>query len=350
MDGNAPHPAPLTPSPEDLQHLYQLVVGYRASQALYVVAKLGIADLLADGPRPTEELAQATQTHAPTLFRVLRFLAGLGIFAEGDRRRFALTPLGAGLSRDVAGSPGALALLLLDGSHWRGWGELLHSVRTGESAFAHVHGQGYFPYVREHPELAAIFDRAMTSNAAMAGVAITSRYDWANIARVVDVGGGHGWLLATVLQAHPAMQGVLFDRPEVVAAARPVLEEAGVADRCELVGGDFFSAVPPQGDAYVLRHILHDWDDAPAQVILERCRQAMAPRGRVLVVERVVGTEYREAMPALQGDLEMLVNVGGRERTEAEYRALLASAGFQLTHLVPLGDAARYSVVEGVPA
>jgi hypothetical protein len=325
-------------------------VGYRGSQALYVVAKLGIADLLADGPRPTEELAMATQTHAPTLFRVLRFLAGIGVFDEVDLGRFALTALGAGLRRDVAGSPGALALLLLDGSHWRGWGELLHSVQTGETAFPHVHGQEYFPYVREHPELAAIFDRAMTSNAAMAGVAITDRYEWANVARVVDVGGGHGWLLATVLQAHPAMQGVLFDRPEVVAAARPVLEQAGVADRCELVGGDFFAEVPPQGDAYVLRHILHDWDDAAAQVILERCRQAMAPGGRVLVVERVVGTEYREAMPALQGDLEMLVNVGGRERTEAEYRALLTSAGFRLTQLVPLGDAARYSVVEGTPA
>jgi hypothetical protein len=337
-------------SPEHLQALYQLVLGFRASQALYVVAKLGIADRLATGPKDIEELAQATTSHAPTLFRLLRFLAGVGLFDEVAPRRFALTPLGAGLRTEVAGSISATALHLLDGSQWLAWSQLLHGVQTGETAFEHVHGMGVFDYLGQHPDTAAIFQQAMTSNTARSSVTLTRGYDWSGIERLVDVGGGQGLLLATVLQAYPTLQGVLFDRPAVVAKATATLAEAGVAERCVVVGGDFFEAVPSDGDAYVMRNILHDWDDAPAQAILERCREAMGMPGRLLVVERVVDTDHHKALPALGSDLSMMVSTGGRERTEAEYRTLFTRAGFQLVKIVPLGDVDGFCVIEGIPA
>ena len=320
------------------------------SQAIYVVATLGIADLLKDGPRGNDELARATETHAATLYRVLRFLAGVGLFREVGPRRFALTTLGAGLRSDLPGSISAMALMLLDPSNWQPWGQLLHSVRTGETAFRHVHGLDYFDYQAAHPDVAATFNAAMTSTTARSGTAITEAYDFSGIRRLVDVGGGHGLLLATVLQAYPAMRGVLFDRPEVVVGAAAVLEEAGVADRCEIVGGNFFADVPPGGDAYMLRQIIHDWDDARAAAILANCRRAMQEPGRLLVVERRIAPDYRQALPELHVDLEMLVNVGGLQRTDAEYGTLFAATGFRLTKIVPLGDAAQFSVFEGVPA
>jgi hypothetical protein len=337
-------------SPEQQQALYELVMGYRVSQALGVVAKLGIANLLAAGPQGTAELAQATKTHAPTLFRLLRFLAGVGVFDEVAPHRFALTPLGAGLRTDIAGSIGSIALHVLGESQWQAWSQLLHSVQTGDTAFEHVHGMGNFAYFREHPDTAAIFNQAMTSFTARWSVAITQSYDWSGIAQVVDVGGGRGLLLATVLQAHPTMRGVLFDRPEVVASARAVLEQAGVAERCEVVGGDFFTAVPAGGDAYVLKSVIQDWEDAEARLILVQCRKAIGPEGRLLLVQRVVGTDYRDAMPALQNDMQMLVGVGGRERTEAEHRALFAEAGFRLTNVLGLEDADGMCIIEGAPA
>jgi len=344
--GSVPQP----PSREQFQQLYWLLGGYRVSQALYVAATLGLADLLKDGPRGSDELARATGTHAPALYRVLRFLAGVGLFDEVAPRRFALTRLGAGLRTDVPGSVAPLALMLLDEYHWRPWGRLLHSVRTGETAFRHVHGLGLFDYLGRHPDAAAAFHRAMTSNTADSGTAITAAYDFSGIERLVDVGGGHGLLLATVLRAHPALRGVLYDRPEVVAGATATLEAAGVADRCEVVGGDFFAAVPPGGDAYSLRQIIHDWDDPEAVALLANCRRAMRAGGRLLVVERAIAPDYREALPELHLDLEKLVNVGGLQRTDEEYRALFAAAGFRLTKIVPLGDAARYCVYEGAPA
>lgn len=341
---------PESPSREQLQQLYQLMSGYRVSQAIYVVATLGIADLLKDGPLGIDELARATETHAATLHRVLRFLAGAGLFREVTPGRFALTPLGAGLRSDLPVSIRPMTRMLLDRSNWEPWSYLLHSVRTGETAFDHVHGLGRFDYLDRHPDAAATFNAAMTSNTGWSGTAITEAYDFSGIRRLVDVGGGHGLLLATVLRAHPSLRGVLFDRPEVVVGATAALEEAGVAERCEIVGGDFFAAVPPGGDAYILRQIIHDWDDAQAAAILANCRRAMREPGRLLVVERRIAPDYRQALPVLHLDLEMLVNVGGRERTDAEYSRLFAAAGFRLTTIVPLGDAAQFSVFEGVPA
>ena len=223
-------------------------------------------------------------------------------------------------------------------------------MQTGDTAFEHEHGLGLFEYLHQHPHTAALFNQAMTGMSARRAVALTQGYDWSGIGQLVDVGGGQGLLLATILRAYPTLQGVLFDQPEVVAEAPAVLEQAGVAERCRIEGGDFFQAVPEGGDTYVLRSIVHDWDDERAQVILEQCRRAMPESGRLLVVERVVGTDYRAGLSALYADMEMLVNVGGRERTEAEYRALFADAGFRLTRIVPLEDAASYSVIEGAPA
>ncbi len=335
------------PTHAEMAELFRLISGYRVSQALYVVATLGIPDLLTDGPRDSDELAQVTGMQAGTLYRVLRFLAGVGIFREEAPRRFALTPLGAGLRADMPGSIRSTALMLLDEVHWTAWGQLRHSVRTGETAFAQVHGVGNFDYFAQHPVTAAVFHQAMTSSTARSGGALAQAYDFAGIRRLVDVGGGHGLLLATMLQAHPTMRGVLFDRPEVVAGARPTLEEAGVANRCEIVGGDFFAAVPPDGDAYLLRQIIHDWDDARATVILANCRQAMGAYGRLLVVERGIAPDLRQALPVLHLDLEMLVNVGGLQRTDAEYAALFTAAGVRLSAIVPLGDAEQFSVFEG---
>jgi O-methyltransferase domain len=263
-------------------------------------------------------------------------------------RQFALTGLGAGLRADVSGSVRSIVLMLLDESKWEAWGRLMYSVRTGETAFDHVHGIGMFDYLHAHPDSAAIFNAAMTSNTAQSGAGITGAYDFSGIRRLVDVGGGHGLLLATVLQGYPAMHGVLFDRPEVTAGAAALLEEAGVAERCEVVSGDFFAAVAP-GDAYILRQIVHDWDDARATAILANCRRTMQGPGRVLVVERAIASDYRQALQVLHIDLEMLVNLGGLQRTEAEYRALFAAAGLQLSAVVPLGDPQQFSVFEGVP-
>lgn len=338
-----------SPSPEQLQALMRLMTGYRISQAMYVVAKLGIPDLLADGPRAGDELAQVTETNEAALYRVLRFLSGVGLFDEVSPRRFGLTQLGAGLRANVPGSIRSTTLMLLEEFKWRPWGYLLDSVRTGEVAFRHVHGMGLFDYLHEHPDASAIFDEAMTSNTAWSGNAISQAYDFSGVRRLVDVGGGRGLLLTTVLQAFPTMHGVLFDRPEVVEGAGPVLENAGVADRSEVVGGDFFEAVPPDGDAYVLRQIIHDWDDDQARAILVNCRRVMRPSGKVLVVERGIDPEYRHALPVLHLDLEMLVNLGGIQRTDAEYRALFAVAGLRLSRVVPLGDPLQFSVFEGVP-
>jgi len=337
-------------SPTQIQQLYQLMGGYRVSQAIYVVATLGIADLLVDGPKGSDELARATEANEPALYRVLRFLTGVGLFDETAPRQFGLTALGAGLRTGVPGSISPITLMLLDPYHWQPWGELLHSVRTGETAFNHVHGMGLFDYLKAHPDTGEVFHRAMTSNTAQSGDAITRGYDFSGVRRLVDVGGGHGLLLATVLQAYPMMRGVLYDLPEVVAGAAPALEAAGVAGRCEVVGGDFFAAVAPGGDAYVLRQIIHDWDDARAAAILMNCRRAMEAGGKVLVVERAIAPDSRQAMAELHLDMEMLVNVGGIQRTEAEYGALFAASGLRLSAVVPLGDLLHYSVYEGVSA
>jgi hypothetical protein len=342
--------AAVTPSAEQLRELQRLASGYRVSQAIYVAARLGIPDLVTDGARGSDDLAQAAGAHAPSLDRLLRFLAGVGLFDEVAPGRFALTPLGAGLRAGVPGSLRPMTLMLLDEHYWRPWGHLLRSVQTGETAFDHVHGMGTFDYLGQHAEAAETFNEAMTSNTARFGDAITRAYDFSAVERLVDVGGGHGRLLATVLRAHPAMRGVLFDAPGVAPGAAPVLAAAGVLDRCEIAGGDFFEAVPAGGDAYILRQIIHDWDDDRAARILGNCRSALGDGGKVLVLERALEPDPRDCLPVLHVDMEMLVNVGGLQRTDDGYRALFARAGLRLTEVVPLNDGGQFKVFEGTPA
>ncbi|MCC6178733.1 MAG: methyltransferase [Chloroflexi bacterium] len=337
------------PTSAQIGQLTRMVVGYRVSQAIGVFARLGLPDLLKDGPRGIDELADVTQAHSTSLFRLLRFLAGVEIVEETAPRRFALTSLGTGLRSDVPRSVGPMALNLLSPHLWASWGDLIHSVRTGETAFAHVHGVEIFDFLAQNSDAATLFDRYMTSNTEDSGTAIVEAYDFSEIERLADVGGGQGRMIATILKAHPSMRGILFDRPNVTASAASFLESAGVADRCEIVGGDFFASIPAGADAYILRQILHDWGDADALRILKNCRMAMKPTSRVLVIERAIAPDYPHAMPVLQVDMTMLVNTGGVQRTDDEHRTLFADAGFDLTRIVPLNDIAQYAVYEGMP-
>ena len=223
---------------------------------------------------------------------------------------------------------------------------LLHSVRTGENAFRHLHGRSNFEYRTEHAEEQAIFDRAMSASSRRSSAAVLSAFDFSPFHRVVDVGGGEGALLADILLAHPRIRGVLFDQPHVVARAGPVLEAAGVRDRCDLAGGSFFEAVPGGGDAYLLKYILHDWDDAASTTILKACRRAMESQARLLVLEMLIAP-LNEGADAKFNDLKMLVEPGGQERTPEEFKALFAAAGFRVTRVVPTGM--RISVIEGAP-
>ncbi len=319
------------------QHLLAFIRGYRISQAIYVVTQLGIPDLLADGPRELDELARATDSHAASLRRVLLFLAGLGVLDKVGPQRFALTPMSALLRTGVPGSVRPSVLFSLGESHWRPWGHLLHTVRTGETAFDHAHGTGLFEYLADHPDVGAVFNAGMLGNSPAHARLVAATYDFSKMSVVVDVGAGRGRLLATVLEQYPRLRGILFDQPHVIEDARQILEEVGVVDRCELVGGSFFDAVPAGGDAYVLRNIIHDWDDDQAVAILTSCRRSMTEGARLVLVERYLATDPHEAMLVLHADLEMLVNVGGRERTTDEYAALLARSGLRLTKTLTLG-------------
>ena len=325
--------------------LFRMVTSFWVPPAIHVVAVLGIADLLADGPRGCDELAQATNTDALSLGRVLRALAGVGLFIEDDGGRFGLTPLSTCLRRDVPSSVRPAALLFGIPAQWDPWSDLLHSVRTGQPAFEHRFGMGVFDYYAQHPEAAALFNQFMAAGNAGQHAAVAAAYDFSRLTRLVDVGGGNGALLAAILSAYPHLRGILFDRAEVVAGAPAILMAAGVADRCEVVGGDFFEALPSGGDAHIVSRILHDWDDDRAVEILRTCRRALPEHGTLLVVEQVLPPRELPP-PAAFIDLAMLVIAGGRERTEAEYDALFDAAGFRLTRTIP--TTSPYSIIEGV--
>ncbi|MBV9231667.1 MAG: methyltransferase [Chloroflexi bacterium] len=313
--------------------LEQLIHGFMVTQCLYVAATLGIADLLKDGPRHFEDLAQATNTHAPSLYHVLRLLTTVDLLTEAQTHSFALTPLGTYLQTDVAGSMRHLVRFYGQQTTWRVWGALLHSVQTGEPSYGQVWGVSNREYRAQHPEAAALFDQYMTEWAARLAPTVEAAYDFSTTSTLVDVGGGQGHILATILQAHPRLRGVLLDLPPVVAGAPPLLEAAGVADRCEVVGGDAFTAVPAGYEIYLLSRVLLPYDDDHALTILTRCQQAMQPRGKLLLVEPVILTEQAPNLLGMEADVHMLVITGGRERTEAEYRALLQACGFELTQL-----------------
>ena len=335
-----------SPAPQDFAQIFRLIGGYRISQALRVAVELGIPDHLAAGPRHCDDLATTTGSHAPTLYRLLRFLAGAGLLDETSPKQFALTPLGSTLRADIPASICPVVRLWLSESHWQSWSHLLHSVQTGQHAFDHAHGTGVFDYLREDAELSAIFNATMTTSSARLANALLKHYDFHGIGRIVDIGGGHGFTLTTILADHPTMKGVLFDLPDVVAGAS--LEAIGGRNRCEIIGGSFFETIPADADAYILKQIIHDWDDDQSLAILRNVRAAMPGHARVLLIERRIEPDHRDAMRVLHIDMEMLVNVSGMERTDAEYRSLLEQAGFRLARVVPLLDGAGFAVFEAM--
>jgi len=327
------------------------MTGYRAMQALYVAARLGIADLLKDGARGSEELARATGADARALHRLLRALASLGVFGEDADGRFTPSELGALLRSDVPGSLRAAAIFFGDERNWHAWGKLERSVMSGEPVRGPRGTQAFLEESARDPEGAALFNAAMTSLTSAFDAAVTAAYDFSRLGTLVDVGGGQGALISSILAANPALRGILFDIPPVIESARGRIGEAGLAGRCELVAGDFFASVPAGGDAYVLKWVIHDWDDEHSAAILRSCHRAMARDGRLLLVERVVPERIDQSADTqgmLLGDLNMLLVTGGRERTAAEYQALLARAGYTLARIVPTGT--QLSIVEGTRA
>jgi hypothetical protein len=328
------------------QQLGQIITAYWKSQAVYAAAELGIADLLRDGPQTAEHLAAATETHPDALFRLLRALASIGIFAETAPRTFELTPLAELLRSDVPGSQRSLARMA-GGEQFQAWGDFLYSVRTGNTAFDHRFGMPVFDFLSRHLEQARIFDGAMVGIHGQETAAVLEAYDFSTIDVLADIGGGNGSKLTAILRAHPRLRGILFDLSHVVERARAAVAEAGVADRCELRGGSFFEDVPAGADAYLMRHIIHDWDDEKSLAILGCIRRRIPATGRLLLVESVIppgnGPFWAKFL-----DLTMLAVPGGKERTEAEYSKLLSQAGFRLARIVP--TATEISVIEARPA
>jgi len=326
--------------------MLQIISGFWISRGVYVIAKLGIPDLLKSGPKTAEELAEATKMHAPSLFRILRALASVGVLSSANGGRFAQTPVSETLVTDAPGSLRWFAVSELGQEHYPAWGNLMHSVKTGEIAFDNFFGVDIWKYFQQNPEDAAVFNDSMSSVTAATNEAILSLYDFSNFGTVVDVGGGHGGLITSILKRNPKVKGVLFDAPQVIEGARPKLEAAGLAQRCETVAGDFFKSVPAGGDAYVMKWIIHDWDDEKSITILRNCRSRMRANGRLILVDCVV-PESDEPHFSKFIDLNMLVMTGGKERTAKEFEQLLGAAGFKLLRIIP--TELPTSIVEAEP-
>lgn len=339
-------PQPLREIPA-AQQVFQMLAGKSVSQALSVAADLGIADVLTDAPKSVEELAAATSTHAPSLYRLLRALASIGIFAEIEDRRFTLTPLAVCLRSDAPDSIRNTARWIGSPLVWRGWGELRHCVETGETGIKQALGvTDPFAYLSEHPEQAQVFHGCMTEISRLNTLAILAAYDFGRFQTIIDVGGSHGLLLSAILQRYPGPHGIVFDLPRVIDVAQRVIAADGLTDRCETLAGDFFESVPAGPDAYVLKQVIHDWDDERALAILRNIGRVIPPDGRLLLVELVIPPANEPSLSKFT-DLDMLVNTGGRERTQSEYRDLLAAAGYRLAAIHPTQS--RQSVIEGVP-
>src|SRR5215475_2588238 len=298
--------------------MLQMITGFWVSRAIYVAAKLGLADLVKDSPKTANELARLTGTHSPSLYRALRALASVGVFTDDGQGRFAQTPLSETLRSDTPGSLRALAMVELGQEHYLAWGNLMHSVKTGEIAFDNLFKQSVWEYYARNPEDARNFNESMRGLSVMINAAVIKAYDFSGVDKIVDVAGGTGGLIGAILGAHPRMRGVLFDLPHVIAEAGPMLDAAGVRDRCATAAGDFFGSVPEGGDVYAMKWIIHDWDDEKATSILKNIHRAMNEKGKLLLVEMVIPKGDQSDLSKLM-DLEMMVMTGGRERTEAEF-------------------------------
>jgi SAM-dependent methyltransferase len=327
--------------------LIRIGISIWASRAVFAAAHLRLADLLADGPRNSTDLASATGTHEPSLYRLMRSLASLSVLTEVEPRRFALTTLGAALRSEAPGAARATLMTLAGDWQWKAWGDFLYSLQTGEAAIGKVFGAPLFEFLAQHPAEAADFSDAMVGRHGHQPPVIAAAYDFGRFKTLVDLGGASGHLLTTILRANPGLRGILFDLPHVISDARKRVDERGVGDRCELIVGDFFKEVPAGHDGYVLSHVLHDWKDHENIAILRQCRRAIAPDGRLLIVEIVLppGDAPHEGKIL---DLLMLTVTGGIERTADEFAALLAAADFKLNRIV--STTTEQSIVEAVPA
>ena len=326
--------------------MMRMITGAWVAQAVYVAAQLGIADVIAaEGPRSPADLARRVDADADALYRVLRALAGVGVFAERADGAFALTPLAELLRSDVPGSLRAFAVMMGGEGVWRSWGEVLHAVRTGEAAFEHVFGMPLFDYYAANPAAARVGAAGLSARSATENAAIVAAYDFTAADNVMDIGGGEGSLLRAILGANPRLRGVLFEMPHVVELARQALAGASENDRCELVAGDFFTEIPRKASLLLLKKVVHDWTDERAVTILGNCRKALSNGGRLLLVENVIPARNEPSFGKWL-DLLMLVYAGGRERTADEFRELLGTSGFEISQVIP--TAASVCVIEAV--
>jgi hypothetical protein len=331
---------PTQPPPQ--AQMMQFILGKWISKPIHAVARLGIADLLADGPMHIDELAEKSDSHAPSLYRVMRALAGLGIFSEKEDRLFELTPMAECLK---SGALRSAALMFHSRWHDNAWDNLLHGVQTGDIPFDHAHGKPVMEWLGEHPGASGVYNRANAVKAMTSHRAIVEAYDFSGISVLTDVGGGYGTLMAEILIAHPGMKGVIADLPAVVQGAEEEIRKRGLESRCRATACDFFKEIPAGSDAYLMSHILHDWDDEQAIQILKNCRRTMSAGSKLLIVETVIppGNEFSIAKLL---DLEMFVIGSGRERTDSEFRNLFGSGGFTLSRIVPTEES--ISVIEGI--
>jgi hypothetical protein len=327
--------------------LLRMIWGIHISRCVCAVAELGIADLLAEGPVGSSELARATGSHEPSLYRVLRVLAALGVFEEHDSRTFGLTIVGDRRRRHAPFSMRSWAIFREALGGVRSFEHIVETVRTGRPGFDIEFGQGVFEFVSQNSEAAAVHDAAMSERTAAFAPSVADTYDFSEIRTLVDVGGGKGTLLAEILHRHPHLHGVLLEIPPVAARAKAVLDAID-PDRWEVVAGDFFERVPDGADCYMLANVLHDWDDSRSTEILSNCRRSMATGGTVLIIERLIPEDGGDPIPTLLSDINMLVITGGQERTNAEYGRLLEAAGLKLGNIEPVTF--PYGVIEGFAA
>lgn len=328
-----PQNADLTSNKSPMMAYVELVSGFWISQAMNVAAKLGVADLLTEGAKSVDELAQATESHAPSLYRVLRTLASVGVFTEVESHRFALTPIGQYLCTDNPYSLRYQAVMHGDEWHWRTFGEMFRTVKDGKPAIHHLYQvDSYWQHLEKNPESQSLFNQAMINVAKNYHTPFIESYDFSSFTKIVDVAGGEGRLISSILKANPHLQGILYDMPQTVAQATKILEQEGVADRCETVGGDIFNSVPAGGDLYSLSYIFLDWDDDSCIKILQNIRATIPDHGKLLIIDSIVPIGDQHSWVKWVDLFELCMGYG-RARTEEEFRAVFQSAGFQLARI-----------------
>jgi len=331
-------------NPFNVIGLVNKIHGAIHTQLIFAAAKLGIADLLTDGSKSIEELAKATGTIEDRLYRALRVLASMGIFAESPNRHFELTELAEPLRSDSPDSLRNLAIMMGSEWHVRSWANILYSLKNKASAFECAYKTSLFDYLQDNPKDAGVFNDAMTTTSQKQAAAICRAYDFPEVGTIVDVGGGHGYLLAQILKAHPNLRGILFDQTSVVKDAGPFLESEELTERCQIAAGSFFAGVPQGGNVYVLKHIIHDFDDDDALKILRNCCSVMTPNDRILVID-IVFPQGNSSFLKTWMDVEMMLLLNGKERTEVEFQELFSRAGFKLNRIIPTRS--EDSIVEG---